>query len=353
MLSLLTLQRDCIRDYRRYADTVAVLSAVYHILKEDPTIVDYIGIEKNLKNSEGKDIEPDLVALYDHRTKGLLFEFKWSLPLRDDLLEKEIKELRKYNGDCSLWKSSNGRVDYHDSILVCHIEDSERSIEKFQKVASEKEYNFLNSDGFAIWTWIISSAREGERKEHLMLSNVHGKIRYAKIEGMIKRPTGLILPEESLTYLRSTFNFIHDKPPIQYTIIKLIQHVFPQFQDYKRGVSVYEITTDMIYKKANILFPSWKEQDVQTIQVKRKWITEALEAMFALKIIGKPIGKPDSWLIPIPTLKTRKPIEEALCVRLAKYQLKITKPPRRKGRQKDKPIRFEASPKIKKLTDFM
>lgn len=352
MLSLLTLQQNCVRDYRRYADTVAVLSAIYHILKRDTSVAEYIGVETRLRNSYGNEITPDLAALYDGRTKGLMFELKWSLPFSEKYLEKEIKELKKYIVPCSQWKNSTGKVDYHDLVFVCHIEDSQRMLGMLSKVAKEEEFDFLTSDGFAVWTWTISAARGGERREHLILSSAHGNTRNAIVENMIKQPTGLILPEEALTYLRSSFSFTREKPPAQYTIITLIQHVFSQFQDPRRVRGVYEITTDMIYDKAKILFPPWHEYDVQTLQAKRRWVNEALETMFMLKIIGKPVGKPESWLIPIPTMKTRKPIEYALCRKISKYQQKMTKKPARRGRPRIKPVRFKVPPKMKRLDDY-
>lgn len=352
MLSLLTLQQDRIRDYRRYADTVAVLSAIYHILRQPPPIVEYIGVEQTLKNSEDDLVTPDLIALYERRTKGLMFELKWSLPFSEELLEKEIKELKKYMIRCSQWKNHTGEVDYHDLVLVCHIEDSQRTVAALSKVAIEQEFDFLVHDGFAVWTWIISSMKSGERREQLILIPAHGKIRNNTIENMVRQPTGLILPEEALTYLRSSFNFTREKPPVQYTIIKLIQHVFSQFQDPRRGPSIYELTTDMIYEKAKILFPSWHDFDAQTIQAKRSWITEALEMMHHLQIIGKPIGKPESWLVPIPTLKTRKPIETTLCTKLAKFQLKLMKRPSPRRSLGRKPVRPKASLRSKRLDDF-
>ena len=352
MLSLLALQQNCIRDYRRYADTVAVLSAIYHILKRDPSAADYIGIEPRLRNSFGNDITPDLAALYDRRTKGLMFELKWSLPFREDLLEKEVKELRKYIVPCSQWKNSTGKVDYHDLVFVCHVEDSQRMLDSVSKVATERGFGFLTSDGFAVWTWTISAARGGERKEHLILSRVHGKIRNVTLGNMTNQPPGLILPEEALTYLRASFSFTREKPPVQYTIITLIQHVFSQFRDPRRVSGVYEITTDMIYDKAKILFPPWHEPDAQTLQAKRRWITEALQAMFELRIIGKPVGKPDSWLIPIPTLKTRKSIEHTLCKKISEYQQKMRERPPRRGRPRIKPIRFKVPPKMKRISDY-
>jgi len=352
LLSLLTLQQDYIRAYRRYADTVAVLSAIYHILKQKPLVVDYVGIETKLKNDYGNEITPDTVALYDSRTKGLIFELKWSFPFKEELLEKEVKELKKYAVPCSQWKNSTGRVDYHDIVLVCHIEDSGRILTAIMEVAKEQTYDFLKADGFAVWTWIISAARGGERREHLILSCAHGQTRNKTLENMMQQPTGLILPEESLTYLRSSFSFIREKPPVQYTMITLIQHVFSQFQDPKRRSGVYEITTDMIYEKAKILFPPWKQPDVKTIQIRRRWITEALEAMFALRIIGRPVQKPESWLVPIPALKTRTSIEHTICKKLAKHELKVTQRVARKGRPRVKPIKFEPHPKVKKLDDF-
>ena len=353
MLSLLTLQQDCIRDFRKYADTVAVLSAIYHLLRKEPISAGYVGIEPKLRNSYGNDITPDLAALYEARKKGLMFELKWSLPFSERLLEKEVRELKKYAVPSSQWKNSSGKVDYHDVVLVCHIEDAERTLEMITKIAEETEYNFLKSNGFAVWTWTIYFARGGERKEHLIINNAYGKTRNVTIENMINQPTGLILPEEVLTYLRSSFTFIREKPPVQYTIIALIHYVFSQFQDPTRGRAVYEITTEMIYDKAKILFPSWHEFDVKTIQLKRRWITEALETIFMLKIIGKPVGKPDTWLIPIPTLKTREPIHSAICKRLSRYQLKISKRPIRRGRPRIKPIRPEVHPKMKRITDYM
>jgi len=352
LLSLLTLQQECVRAYRRYADTVAVLCAIYHVLKKEPRIADYVGIETKLRNSYGNDIRPDLVVMCEARTKGLLFEFKWSLPFSEKHLEKEVREIKKYAVPCSQWKNSNGKVDYHDVVFVCHIEDVQRTLTTISKVAKETDYDFLTSDGFTVWTWTISAARGGERREHLIITNAYGKTRNTTIENMINQPTGLILPEEVLTYLRSSFTFTREKPPVQYTIIALIQHVFSQFQDPMRGRAVYEVTTDMIYEKAKIFFPTWHEFDVQTVQIKRRWITEALQAMFALNMIGKPVDKPDSWLIPIPTPKTREPIQSAICKKLSKHQLKITKRPARRGRPRTKPIRFKAHPRMKRISDY-
>jgi len=353
LLSLLTFQQECVKAYRRYADTVAVLSAIYYILRKEPSIADYLGVEVTLRTISGNDITPDLIALCESRTNGLAFELKWSLPYSGELLTKEIKEIKKYTAPCSTWKTSTGKVEYHDVILVCHVDDVERTLETLTEIAKQTDFSPLAADGFVILSWAISATRGGERKEHLILLNAYGKNRNATVENALKRPGGLVLPEEVLTYLRSTYSFIRQKPPVQYTIIELIQHVFSQFQDPTRGPgAVYELTTDMIYEKSKILFPSWEDYDVQTIQAKRSWISEALEVMWSLKIVGKPVGKPDSWLVPIPTLRTREPIQSALCKKLARYQLKIGKKPIRRGRPRTKPLKLQAHPRTKRIDDY-
>jgi hypothetical protein len=78
LFSLLTKKQQYEKEIRKYSDTVAVLSAVYSILKQKPSIAEYVGVETRLLNQRGKEIEPDLTAMYDMRRKGLLFEFKWS-----------------------------------------------------------------------------------------------------------------------------------------------------------------------------------------------------------------------------------------------------------------------------------
>jgi len=331
LFSLPTKQQQYEKEIKKYSDTVAILSAVYSILKQKPIIAEYVGVETRLISEKGVPIEPDLTALYDMRRKGLLFEFKWSMPFSDAWLKEEIESLEDYSGQCSSWKNSTGTVDYHDLILVCHMEDAARVTETIIKMASDSKYAYLASDGFAVWTWIISVSRKGGYRENLILTRQYGKVRNLDLENKTKPPTGLVLPDESLTYLRSSFHFIKMKPPVQYIIIKLIQHVFSQFQDTRRGKDYYELTTDMIYEKSKTIFFSWRDIDTQTVQAKRRWIVEALDTMYALKLIGKTIDK-KSWLVPIPTLRPQIPLQETICKKLAKYNLKVGTP--RKSRMR-------------------
>ena len=157
MLNLLTKQQDLIREYRRYYDTVAVLSAIYYILKKEPSLLtSYIGVERDLKCAGQIVVTPDLSVLYEQRKKGLMFEFKWSLPFSEEHLEKELAKIEKYKLECIDWRNSTGKVDYHDLVLVCEIEDSTRVLAKLKEMKDQGKSDLLDSEGFAIWTWAIS-----------------------------------------------------------------------------------------------------------------------------------------------------------------------------------------------------
>ena len=351
MFGLISKQQEYEKQIRKYSDTVMILSAVYSILKQQPLAADYVGVETRILSEKGQDIEPDLTAMYDSRKKGLLFEFKWSLPFSDDWLKQTIHDLKDYSGQCANWKNSTGKVDYHDLILVCHMEDTTRATETIAMMSSDPQYAYLISDGFAVWSWIISPSRRSLNSENLILTRQYGKIRHVILDDKTKPPSGLVLPQESLTYLRSSFHFIKMKPPVQYTIIKLIMHVFSQFQDSRKGKDYYELTTDMIYDKAKTVFFPWRDMDVETVQAKRNWIVDALETMYALKMIGKTPDK-TRWVVPIPTIRPRGPLQEAICRKLAKHSLKNGTPKTHKRKNPKLESKPRSGLKATTLMDF-
>jgi len=341
---------QCTKDYRKYADTVAVSFAVYHTVTTQLKGLDFIGIEHKLISAEGRELTPDIVVLCDKEKKGLIFELKWSLPYREDQLEEKIKELGKYTKPCSDWKPGGKSVDSHDLILVCHIDDVQRTVEMIKKLSETKECAFLKEKGFALWSWTITPPKGGERKEELRLFCAYGETKNEEVERLIQTPGGILIPEAVLTYLRFSLTFVKEKPPVQYTMTILVQYILAPFQQVPEKKS-YEIELDWIYEQTKKLFPSWHEYDTSTIQAKRSWIREALERFWELKVIGKIVGKPNTWFIPIPTLRTRRPIQEVICRKLSKLHLKELKRKRR-SISAPKPIRHKGPRKEKPLTEY-
>lgn len=326
---------ECTRDWRRYADTVAILAAIHDLFGRNPRIARYIGTETKLIKDSHQYKTPDLVAIYDNGTKGLIFEIKWSLPSSEDLLEKEIRELKKYTDTFINWRNATGHVDCQDLVLICHMDDVKRAVDVVKRISGESDFAFLNADGFAIWSWVINPPKGGERKEELRLFRVYGKTRNGDLETMLKEPGGILVSEDVLTFLRFNFFFVRQKPPIQYTMTTLIQHIFIASQPGIEKES-YDVNTDWVYNRWKFFFPSWHEYDRETIQLKRKWLRESLDLFWQLKLIER--IKHDRWRIPIPILRSRLPTQRAICKRIAKWYVDQSKK-RLRGPVRITPIR--------------
>ena len=351
MQDIRELELNCVRDYPKYSDTVAICFAVHNFLSKNPNIAKFIGIEHDLRNTAGHIITPDITAAYDNNKKGLLFEIKWSLPLDEFLLKKEIEELERYFVPCVDWGKNLEDAGTQDLILICHIDDVQRTTDMLKRYLMEKPKSFLGKEGFAIWSWTITPPKHGGRKEEMRLFSVYGKTRNEKIEELICQPGGILFPEEVLTYLRFSYTFIKEKPPLQYTMTVLIQNILSSFQSSSERES-QDIHVDMIYERSKSFFPSWHSYNAETIQVKRKWIREALEKPCELNLCARVLKKDDWWKIPIPLIRTRKPIQEVLCKKAAKAYLKQMKL-KKKGRPRTRVSRPKASGKDKSITAYL
>jgi hypothetical protein len=310
----------CINEYSRYSDTVAVLLAIYQMFLKNPGIARFVGVEYKLKKNKGNFVKPDLVAQYDQNSKGMLFEVKWSLPFDKELLEKKLKGLKKYKDVFTNWKTSDGRVQKHDLVLICHIDDAKRAVDAVKELGTESDCKFMQQEGFSIWGWILNPAKRN-RKEELRFLHCYGKTGNLELEKMIHATGGIVVPEEVLKYLRYLFSFIPEKPPVQYTIAVLVQNIFPSFQKSVEK-ELYELDIDLLYERAKSFFPSWQLFDSDTIQVKRRWISEAIEKLCDLGLAERVVTSPNRWSIPIPTLHPRGSLIESICKKIAK---KLTK----------------------------
>ncbi len=290
-------------------------------------------------------VTPDIAATYNNDKNLMFIELKWSLPMDEELLKKELLELEKYTVLCS---QSGNTIECQELVLICHIDDAQRIVEMIKKLSSN--YPFLSNDGFSVWSWSLSLSKYGERKEEMRLFSVYGKSYNHRLQMLITQPGGILFPEEALTYLRFMFTFIKEKPPIQYTITVLIQNILSSFQRGPERES-QDIHIDMIYERAKSFFPSWHKYDATTIQVKRKWIVEALEQMNELRICQKIANKEDWWKIRIPLISTRKPVQHVICKKLAKSYLKQASK-NKGGRPKSNFSRPKANAKDKSITSF-
>jgi hypothetical protein len=347
---LLELEQSLARDYCRYSDTVAVSSALHDFFCKHQDVAKFIGIEFSFKNRAGKLVTPDVSAGYNNDRSLLLLELKWSLPQDETLLAKEIAELEKYTVPCLNFRGSGNEIDCQDLVLICHLDDAQRIVDMVKQLSNK--HLFLKQDGFAIWAWTIALSKSAQRREEMRLYSVYGKTRNEEIESLVTKPGGILFSEDALTFLRFKFTFIREKPPVQYTMAVLIQNILSSLSREPDKDS-QDAHIDMIYERAKAFFPSWHRYDDSTIQVKRRWISEAIETMVALGLCRKVLNKDGWYSFPIPMFHPRKPVQIVLCKKMAKAILKHQHKKKKGGRPKSTFSRPKPSSSDKSLTPFL
>jgi hypothetical protein len=315
-------EQECSREYRKYYNTVAVSAAISNLFKDNPLFGRFIGESHELRTDDDKPIKPDITTVYNSDSKGLLFEIKYSTQrsARDVLLG-----MKRYLSAKTGWGTATRTVDSVDVVLVCHGDDTATVHQALVDLAAQNGNEFLKSDGFSLWQWIIGSSKEGEHEEAMWLQHIAGSCRNSALQQQILSPGGIRIPDEVLQYLRFQRTFVRDKPPVQYTILFLLQHVLPKDPDKES----YDIPLEIVYQRANSFFPSWWESTETTMQVKRQWIKEALTMLCELGLVQRHPDK-ESYAIPRSLLEKRNPLRFT-CRKLARHYEK--RAPRGRTRQ--------------------
>lgn len=332
------LIEECLRNFQKYNDAVTVSAAVCHLFKENDLVGNFMRIEPELKGISESPLTPDLAVMYDSKSKGIVFEIKWSVPRNAKHVEEEIKDLKKYCDTLINWRNETGRVKWHDVILICHQEDSKRILEIIKKLASEDDYDCFDKIGFSVWTWLYG--QKVGKTEELRLIRIYGHTRNRELERIISPDLGYLVPDKVLSFLRFSYFVVKERPPTPYLLNLLIVNVLFQ-QVEPRYEKSYELTTEWIWNRAKNSILASEEYEDKSLTIKRRWISEALNSLVELEIIEKG-SKEDTWEIPTNLFRrSKRSIHEIICEKIAK---KYTRPVRAISR----PLGKET-----KLTDFV
>ena len=326
----------CLHEFQKYADTVAVSSAIYDLFEKEPALGLFVGEENKLRTDEGNLLTPDLTFRYNNDLNGLLFELKYTLPSHIQDVKDTLLDLKKYLNATRGWRTPSGRVDSIDIVLVCCDDDVPIAVKAIKELVSEN-VKFFDNIGFALWAWMLTPVRSGEREERMRLQRIYGKTRNAKLEERIGSTGGTRISEDVLRYLRWLISFIRQKPPVQYTMHLLIQNIFPSLRSsFRSNERVVDAPLDIICQRCTSFFPPWWEPEVDPPQIRRGWLKEAMNSLVGLKIIEKVPDRNECYSIPFPTFKARKSLPQRLCELLALSQRKKGK----RGRPRIKPARY-------------
>jgi len=234
--------------------------------------------------------------------------------------------MKRYFAARTGWRTPTGTVHHVNLVLICNADDTQRIHAAMEDLAGQEGNEFLKSDGFSLWQWIVGSTKEDDREEVMWLQHIAGSCRNTLLQQRISNPGGIRIPDKVLRYLRFQHSFVRDKPPVQYMILLLLQHVLPKDPEKES----YDIPLEIVYQRANSFFPPWWESTETTRQVKRQWIREALSTLCDLGLIKRhPDG--ESYTIPRTLLEKRMPLR-LICKKLAQRSRKRA----RRGRPRTK-----------------
>ena len=329
-------EKECVEDFNRYEQTVTVLSAIYETIKQNPNIGRFVGVEHTIETEGGGDITPDLTAIYENSTSRIqqymFFELKWSMS--PSTIKDEVLELKRYfDAKCKMTGSSQ-ITQQNDIILVCHLSDVKVVVKAIEDLEKSTENDFLKSGRFEVWTWAIVRKKQSSvtADEEMFLRCEYGKTENVELERLVRKPGGIAVHSDVLTFLRHRYCFIKQKPPVQYMMKILLMHVSSAYREKSSSKNKTVITqqqVDDIYDFMKNLFPGWAKATTKTVQAHRGWIIEALRKFEKL---GIDLTSPP---------KIRKTYEEWICGKLQKLWKESARPSVRRPRRKASTIGFD------------
>lgn len=274
--SITSLQEE----YRKYEQSIAVLFALSRLVRDNEKIGRLYGITKPIQVIGGR-ITPDVSASSNGGSAALFLELKWSLT--PATAKDELLKLKKYCEASFSWGSTP--VQRKDVVLVVAQEDADIAVSAIEELIRQGNA-FL--ERVAIWKWFFARPRStGQmqaQSDALWMSKVHGKTANSELEALVTSASGFRVPDDVLKFTKYSYRFTKDKPPVQYTIATLLLHVLSSFRTRpeKESLKISTDLTDVVYDRAKTFFPGPESPD--SVQIRKKWIREALETMVAVGI---------------------------------------------------------------------
>jgi hypothetical protein len=274
---LQTSLESLVAEYRKYEESTTALFALSRLVIDNEKIGRLYGITKQIQVSGGR-ITPDVSASCDEERGALFLELKWSLTPATS--KDELLKLKKYCEASFSWGTV--QVQRKDVVLVVAQEDAETAVSGIKELIRQGN-TFL--ENVSIWKWYFARPRStGQmeaKSEVLWISKIYGKTGNQDLEALISSASGFRVPDDVLEFRKYSYRFTKDKPPVQYTIATLLLHVLSSLRTRpgKESLKIKPDLTDIVYERSKSFFPG--PEAAESVQIRKKWIREALEAMIA------------------------------------------------------------------------
>lgn len=313
----------CVANHIKYEGSTAVLAALARLVEDNPSLGTVFGVTRDIGTSAGI-IAPDVSVKSTNLAGAVFFELKWTLT--SSTAPTEILNLKRYLEAQFNW--GGPQVGTADVVLVVNEEDASLTVAAADALVTSG--NTFLTRGLAIWKWHYSTGRDIHGEPSIWFEKIWGTSTNQELERLISSPSGYQTPPEILRYIRWTYRFTKDKPPVQYTIGALLMHVFSSFRtrtDVKETLRISATLTDTVYERAKGFFPN-RDPSNDTIQVRKQWIREALSMMGRIRM--------EEIRVPI---QTRVQLPEYICRRIRALLARRTRHPRSVGRKGMRRIR--------------
>lgn len=236
-------------------------------------------------------VTPDAIFQCDNDQKGIVCEIKTSLPANDEHLLKDMKDqIEKYSDIKKGWKTGNGKIKDHSILLFLHRTDSKKFDSKLKKWLENGDIK--TDKKICIADWQSIRPFKAGAKDITLLSYRSGTTGCKYFDKKLNDDISLDTDSLSLKY--ETRKFVKSAPPDLYIMTILYQDVFPVFANDDEE---FNVSVDELMETLTDYYASWSGLEGEQTQIRKRWITGAMDKFVKIKIAEKTREKSYSYRI--------------------------------------------------------
>lgn len=278
-------------EIERYYQTVLLTIGLKDFFDTSGIDCRFISAEPKFVISKSQvEVFPDAVCQYSDDNFGILCEVKTSMPYPDHFLLEEFKQLEKYSEDVTGWDTPTKEVQDHDVLLLCHVMDSDRVLNKISGWISAGEINFEKK--FCLGEWgVVESLKFGER-DVILIRHRFGETGCDTLNKTLRE--NIKLDVDKLVTRYEKCRFTRKEPPVEYTMAQLWTCIFPALHEKTEN---FEVNIDDVLKVAYEYYIPWSGIEGEYSQVRKKWIAKAMDRFCEIFLAEKIEDQLGNYLI--------------------------------------------------------
>ena len=278
-------------ELERYYQTVLLTIGLKDFFGTTSTDLRFISAEPKFIISKNlSEVFPDAVFQYSDDNLGILCEIKTSMPYPDHFLLEEFRQLERYSEDIKGWDTPTKEVENHDILLLCHVMDSDRVVNRISDWISKGEINFKKR--FCISEWgVIESLKFGER-DVILIRHRFGETGCVSLDKRLRE--NIRLDVDRLVTQYEKCRFTRKEPPVEYTMDQLWTCIFPALHEKTEN---FEVNINDLLKVAYEYYISWSGIEGEYSQIRKKWIDKAMDKFCEIFLAEKIEDQPENYLI--------------------------------------------------------